>query len=523
MSSDRWTRRQFLTRGVGAGGGLALLAASGYTGYRWPGRDSTEVSKASSPTTSTTTAPAATDTEDVNHFVSRPDLRPPRVTMTRRPGSFAPSPSAPRCFFVTPKGYETTGPGEAGLMIVDSRGGLVWFLPKTATSVAPFDLQVQTYRGKPVLTWWEGTVISGYGRGTCTIADSSYRPIATVRAGNGLDADLHEFNLTPQGTALITAYRTATTDLSALGGPTAGKVLACQAQEIDIATGKVLFSWDSLDHVAVTETYQDLPGGKQEAPFDYFHINSVSLAADGDLLISSRNTWTVYKVDRSSGKIVWRLNGKKSDFTMGKGTKFYWQHHVRAHSADELSLFDDGSSPPEESESRGLVLHVDTGTMRAELVRRYVHPSRLLAANQGSVQLLDDGHVLVGWGDQPYFSEFERDGTLVADGRFPTDDQSYRAFTYGWTGQPTDEPAIAVQSDTTGGATVYASWNGSTEVHTWQILSGPSASALSSTATARRADFETVISVDRATGYFAVEALDRHGHKLGRSKAVHHA
>ncbi|MGH9101569.1 MAG: arylsulfotransferase family protein, partial [Acidimicrobiales bacterium] len=325
MAGERWGRRQFLGRAMAAGGGVVALAGSGYAGYRWP-RGSGGGSAPTSPSSPPSSVPARGDTDAVDHFVTRPDLTPPRVTVTHRRLSGLPAPAGPRYVLVSPKGYQADGPGQQGLMILDRRGRLVWFLPRPGHSSSPFDLQVQTYRGQQVLTWWQGTVVTGHGQGSCHVADSSYREIATVQAGNGLQADLHELCLTPHGTALITAYRTAAADLSAIGGPRRGQVLACQAQEVDVQSGRLLFSWDSLDHVPVTESYGKPATGKSAAPFDYFHINSVSLAPDGDLLISARNTWTVYKVARPGGEVVWRLNGKRSDFEMGGGSRFYWQH-----------------------------------------------------------------------------------------------------------------------------------------------------------------------------------------------------
>ena len=178
-----------------------------------------------------------------------------------------------------------------------------------------------------MLTWSSGVVNAvGVTTGTSYVADSSYRVIATVKAGNGAQTDLHDFRLTPQGTALVTAHRKVPADLSALGGPAKGAVLASAAQEIDVATGKVLFEWNSLDHVPLTESHQPLRGGTADTPYDYFHINSVALTPDGDLLISSRNTWTVYKVARRSGAVRWRLGGKKSGFKAGPGAAFSWQH-----------------------------------------------------------------------------------------------------------------------------------------------------------------------------------------------------
>lgn len=323
------------------------------------------------------------------------------------------------------------------------------------------------------------------------IADSSYRVISTVEAGHGLRADLHEFVITPQDTALITAYRARQADLSPLGGPSRGTVLSGVAQEIAIGTGDVLFEWDSLDHVPVTDSQQELSGGRAKSPFDYFHINSIAVAPDGDLLISSRNTWTVYKVARPGGTVRWRLGGKRSSFRMGKGAAFYWQHHARPHGDTALSVFDDGASPAEEAQSRAILLHLDTAAMEVTLARSYVHPAGLLAANQGSMQVLADGRVLVGWGNQPYFSEFLPDGTLIMDGQFPVPDQSYRAFTGDWTGHPAGRPALAARRNPAGGSTVYASWNGATEVTRWTVHAGTTPSAMAKAGSQERGGFET--------------------------------
>lgn len=404
-------------------------------------------------------------------------------------------------------------------MITDRRGRVVWFHPGIDADHALMDLQVQTYRGEPVLTWWEGKVVHGTGRGIAYMADSSYRRISSIRAGNGLTVDLHELNLTPRGTALITAYRPTETDLSAVGGPKRGKVYACQAQEVDIATGKVVFSWDSLDHVPVGDTYQKFSEGSG-APFDYFHINSVSLMPDGDLLISARNTWALYKVSRSTGEVIWRINGKHSDFEMATGTGFYWQHDSRALSASRLTVFDDGASPAEEKQSRGLFLDIDTTNRRVTLAHAYEHPAGLLAQNQGSVQLLPDGQVVIGWGNQPYFSQFTAAGELVLDARFPLDIQSYRACSFPWTGRPKDVPAVVVEPDTTGGATVYVSWNGATEVDHWEVLTGKSDSLLRPVARASWAGLETTITVNASEELVAVVGRDAAGTAIGRSQTV---
>jgi Arylsulfotransferase (ASST) len=510
------SRRQVLQ-----GGGIAVMGAGGLTlagiaGYAWPHDD--VAAAASIPTAPVT----PDDVRGVLHFVSRPDLTPAALTIAHHDGAGATSPAY---FILAPAGYPRTGPGVPGLMIMDRGGGIVWYAPNTAFPASKgqgrMDLKVQTYRGKPVLTWWEGQVIKGYGEGKAVIADSSYRTIATVRAGNGLQADLHEFVISPQDTALITAYRPVTTDLSGIGGPAKGVALSGVVQEIDIGTGKVLFEWDSLDHVPVTDTYTPFAGGTKAAPFDYLHINSIAIAPDGDLLLSGRDTSAIYKVARPSGKVAWQLGGKRSSFDMGPGATFWFQHHITPLDANTVSIFDDGGAPPQkEAQSRGILLDLDTSAMKATLKQSYTHPAGLAAANQGSMQVLDDGRVLVGWGNLPYFSEFAADGTLLLDGQFPVGDQSYRAFTADWTGHPADKPAVAARINPAGGSVVYASWNGSTELDTWTVLAGKTAGELAKAGSQRRAGFETTITVNTQGPYFAVTAGDAGGRELARSATV---
>jgi arylsulfotransferase ASST len=507
------TRRQLLGRGgaaVASVGGLAAIA-DGYLPQRALAADIASIPAAAS---------AATDNaRKVLHFVSRPDLTPPALTIADYGATGA---SDPPYFILTPSGYPRTGPGTPGLMILDRHGGIVWYAPNTAfpasKGMARVNLKVQSYQGKPVLTWWEGKINRGTGQGQAIIADTSYRTIATVSAGNGLQADLHDFVISPQDTALVTANRPVTTDLSQVRGPARGVVLSGVVQEIDIPSGRVLFEWSSLGSVPVTDTYVPFYGGTTAAPFDYFHVNSISIAPNGDLLISGRNTSTVYLVTRPTGQVAWRLGGKRSNFTMGPGATFWFQHHVLPQGGDTLSIFDDGGAPPaKEPRSRGILLSLDVMATRATLLHSYVHPAGLAAANQGSMQVLADGGVLVGWGNLPYFSQFTATGELILDGQFPVGDQSYRTFTAAWTGHPKDKPAVAARVNPAGGSVVYASWNGATEVSTWTVLAGKTADALAEVGSQPRSGFETAITVSTAGPHFAVAALGARGHVLGRS------
>jgi hypothetical protein len=181
-------------------------------------------------------------------------LNAPEVTILQNsPGQ------ADGLIFIAPKGAGIGGgpqPGPVGPEIVDSSGHVIWFSPVTNGQVAA-DFRVQSYRGKPVLTWAQQSNFGKLAGGTSVnyIADDTYHVIATVKAGNGLNADAHEFLLTPQGTALITIYDVVTADLSSLGGSKSAPVWEGSIQEIDVATGKVIFEWHSLGKVGFDESY----------------------------------------------------------------------------------------------------------------------------------------------------------------------------------------------------------------------------------------------------------------------------
>ncbi|MGH2857857.1 MAG: arylsulfotransferase family protein, partial [Solirubrobacteraceae bacterium] len=291
-------------------------------------------------------------------------------------------------------------------------------------------------------------------------------------------------------------------------------------QEVDIATGKLLFQWRSIDHVPVTDSYHTPPPPDPTTPWDYFHINSIGVdPTDQNLLISSRNTWTVYKVDRHSGEVIWQLGGMHSDFSVDRRGHFAFQHHVRRHPGGLLTIFDNESGPPNEArQSRGLVLRLDERRRHASFVRRYLHHPSVLSPALGSVQDLDNGSVFMGWGDSSWFTEYDPRGRVVLDGHLPPGCISYRAFEQAWTGRPWTHPALAV-TRARHGANLCASWNGATEHRSWRVLSGRRARSLSAVGTVDVRGFETRISVRRPHAWVAVEALDADGHVLGRSVA----
>ena len=440
-------------------------------------------------------------------FRSRPDLCPAAVRVTTQ----AHDDTAPGYIFIALK----EGAGEHGPMIIDDLGRLVWFGKYRSAR----DFKAQRYRGEPVLTWWEGTVVAGHGVGEYVVLDDSYREIARVRAGNGYRGDLHEFLITPQDTALLIAYEAVSMDLSAVGGREDGALWGGIMQEVDIETGEVLFEWHSVEHVGVEESYRK-PPYEPDYLYDYFHINSIDVDYDGDLLVSARNTCAVYKVGRDTGEVLWRLGGKMSDFEMDTRAWTAFQHDARRQRDRIITIFDNGAGPVVHPQSRGIVVELDEEKMSAALLREYTFPEKLLATSQGNMQALANGNVFVGWGSEPFISEFSQHGELLFNAQFPPNGESYRAFRFPWNGRPTDEPAVAVEQRPDDKVTLYASWNGATEVATWEVLAGPSPSRLESLGSVARDGFETAMSVQTSDLYVAVRAKHHLGRVLGTNVSV---
>ena len=447
------------------------------------------------------------------HFRSRPDLRPPVVEI-RRPARD----TAAGYIFLAPKRKVA----QAGPLILDDAGEVIWFHPLDTEGVT--DFRAQRYDGRPVLTWWRGRSERGVGDGHYVIVDDAYREVATVSAGNGLTGDIHEFLITDRNTALITIYNRLPRDLSPIGGPKEGAILEGVVQEVDIATGRVLFEWRSADEVALEESYAKVPRAERGAEadaYDYFHINSVAEDDDGNLLVSARNTHAVYKLSRTSRKVLWRLGGKRSDYRLGPGVRFAWQHDARRQPDGTVTLYDNVSDKKVRNRSsRVLVLRLDDTARRARLLRSYEHPTGLLATTQGNAQFLPDGRVFVGWGSEPYVTEFDRDGRVLLDVRFGVKGtDSYRAYRLDWRGRPADRPAVSVERD--GEEWVaYASWNGATDVARWQVLSGRDAQHVRPVATTARAGFETAVSFSTEAEVVQMRALNARGAVIGTSRTV---
>ena len=454
----------------------------------------------------------ARDYSEMQHFASQPALQPPAVEVTARsPGT------APGYVFATPYG----GPGPSGPMILDEAGKLVWFLPLPAATEAT-NLQVQRYEGQPVLTWWQGHIVpQGFGEGEEVIANSSYHSIARIHASNGYEADIHDFHLTPRDTALLTVFDPIHCNLSAAGGPRGGAVTDSIYQEIDVKTGLVRREWHSLDHIGLSDSYSSPVQSSTQWPFDFFHINSIDQLANGATLISARNTWALYELNTSTGQVLARIGGKRSDVKLGPGAATAFQHDAELQPDGYITIFDNGGVPRIHSQSRGLVVSVNAKARTDTMVTQYEHPTTLLAGSQGNIQSLPNGDVFIGWGPRPYLSEFSAAGQLLFDAHMHGSYESYRAYRFPWTSTPPGPPSIAASAThPTGPVTIYASWNGDTRTASWRVLGGISPQQLAPVATGARTGFETAIATPGAEPYVAVQALDESGAVLASSRAI---
>ncbi len=463
------------------------------------------------PHTPSTLPPRHYDEEQ--HFHSAPTLQAPILDVT------AGSPQAsPGYILASPYG----GPGPSGPEMFNANGELVWFDPLSG-DIEATNLQVQQYEGQPVLTWWQGYIPpQGFGEGEEVIDNSSYQQVGRVHAGNGHTADLHDFHLMADDTALLTVFDPIDCNLSAVGGSSAGAVTDSGFQEIDVKTGLVRREWLSLDHVGLSDSYSSPEGSSAEWPFDYFHINTVDQLAGAATLISARNTWALYELNTTTGQIQLRVGGRHSEVKQGSGAATAFQHDATAQSNGTISVFDNGATPKVHPQSRAIVLGLEPKARTETLLASYEHSSPELSSDsQGSVQALPDGDMFVGWGAEPYFSEYSSSGQLLYDAHWHGSYQSYRAYRFPWAATPAAPPAIAAASAKAGGpVTVYASWNGATEVASWRVLAGPSPTQLKPAASAPKSGFETTLATPGPEPYVAVQALNGAGAVMGTSATV---
>lgn len=481
------------------------------------------------------------DSPQVWSFVSEPHLHPMRINViTHKPGT------SHGFLFLAPYTFSLNALyGQPGALILDNKGNPIWFRPLSSPNLMNTDFRVQKLHGKKVLTFWQGSLATpptytnspggSSEPGSCYyILDKSYRVIRTVKARKGFISDIHEFLITPHHTALFLSTKVVPMDLTPYGGPQNGYIQDFAIQEIDLKTNKLIFFWDALEHIPLTDSYEPASSASETSNiWDVYHLNSIGLTdKESDILVSGRNTWTIYRINKPTGNIIWRLGGKQSDFTIGVGASFSWQHDARFLPNNIISLFDDNccessTIPPGTPPAHGLILKLDMDNMIANFKRSYFHDPNLQIASQGNVQSLENGNKFIGWGQSQYFSEYKKAGNTESDpalntlydAQMPGDNFTYRAYRHDWVGSPDYPPKIAVES-INGKSVVYASWNGSTKTEAWQVFAGDCPEHLSKIKTADKSGFETAIKVNNHGPFFKVKALNAKGRVIGVSNVV---
>ena len=331
--------------------------------------------------------------------------------------------------------------------------------------------------------------MTGYARGHGVIMDKHYQIVKSIEpVGSSVSADLHEFDLLPDGkSALMTIYHPRAYDLTAYGITNGlGYIQESVFQEVDVDSGELIFEWRSLDHVDPSEGYvapasTEISGdGMKDTPWDYFHINSIDKNAEGDYLISARHVSCIYKISGKDGHVIWRLHGAKSDFRL-ENFGFSSQHDARWHFENSthtiLSLFDNASNGYNQTEdfSTSMMVQIDHTKHTAKLLQDYKAPNPdggLLSKSQGNTQVLPNGHVITGWGSQAFLTEHLANGTCIFYGwTAMTGTMIYRVYKANWTADPLTAPNLWSYSKSKESTVFHASWNGATEVTHWKFYS----------------------------------------------------
>lgn len=451
-------------------------------------------------------------------FKSRRDLRPPEIEILKKPEDTAPGKIfiSPKIVFGAKRPQVQNGP-----MIIDDKGSPIWFASTGGNTPAGNanrvnDFRVQTYKDQPVLTYWQGRQVLGTGEGVVRIVDKTYKTIKTINAGNGYKFDFHEARITPQGTFLGIVYNPINKDLSSVGGPKRGRLIDSVVQEIDIETGLVLFEWHSEGTIPLGESYEEVKKSPKSI-FDYVHANSVSLSNDGNILVSGREVWSGYKLNRATGELMAKIGGKDSDYKMLGKAQYAYQHDIQQLPDGTLSIFDNEAAPQVRDQSRGLLLTLDDEKKTASVKQEFKHqPGKLTAGTQGSLQSLENGNFFMQWGSQGYISEFSAEGKMLFDARIARGQDSYRGYRQEWVGTPRAKPNATVVK-----SSAYASWNGATEVDEWKLLTGSSEDSVEKEiGSAKAKGFETRITLKEPGAFVAMQAVDKDGEVLGTSRAV---
>ncbi len=403
------------------------------------------------------------------------------------------------------------------LLILNDQGQLVYY-QSVADALDAWDFKEQP---NGLLSYYDQKSSTFY------LMNSHYQVADTYQAGDGYFADLHDLQILPNGNALLMSYDAETIDMSKIveGGKTNATVTGLIIQELD-PSKNVIFEWRSWDHFSFFDSTSSLT----DQNIDLVHGNSLALSNDGNLLLSSRDLNEITKINLQTGNVMWRLGGKENMFTFVNSQSFAYQHDVRELPNGDITVFDNQGTQQVPAPSEGMEYKIDEINKTVTQVWGFTHTPPVFATFLGDVQTLTDGNMVLGWGAPSQatgysfvtMTEVNPDNQTLFELVFDQPYVSYRAFRFPWQGTPSTPPTLAYKENN-GTLTLGYSWNGATEVASYQVYGGNSQQSLSLVDVEPKTDFETQSQFSNLpTGecYFQVAAMDANGKEMARSQII---
>jgi len=403
------------------------------------------------------------------------------------------------------------------LLILNDQGQLIYY-QSVADALDAWDFKVQP---NGLLSYYDQKNSTFY------LMNSHYQVVDTYQAGDGYSADLHDLQILPNGNALLMIYDAETVDMSEIvqGGKTDATVTGLVIQELD-PSKNVIFEWRSWDHFSFFDSTSSLT----DQSIDLIHGNSLALANDGNLLLSSRNLNEITKINLQTGQVMWRLGGKANMFTFVNSQTFAYQHDVRQLPSGDITVFDNQGTQQDPAPSGGLEYKLDEVNRTVTQVWGFTHSPPVFGTFMGNVQQLADGNKVLGWGAPSQakgysfvtMTEVNPDNQTVFELVFDEPYVSYRAFRFPWQGFPSTPPDLAYEME--GNTLILGySWNGATDVASYKVYGGASPLSLNLLEENPKTDFETqsyFSGLPQGECYFQVAAMDNNGNEMARSSII---
>ena len=406
----------------------------------------------------------------------------------------------PECMFLDNR----NNGGKNYVFIFDNTGSPVWYRKMMPDERG--DMKIQRNGMLTMLT-----ATGGYRR--FVGLNSHYEETTSYWATNGYVTDVHELQVLADGTYLLVGLRAETVDMSRYitGGNPYTSVTEQVIQQFTSA-GELIFQWRSWDHFDVLGM-QDLFPITLNA-FDFPHINSVDIDTDGHLLISSRSTSEVAKINRDTGEIIWRLGGTHNQFAFVNdplnGPRN--QHAFRSVGTNRYTIFDNGNlhSPPV---SRAVEYLLNPSNLTATVVWQYpaTPTTNLFSWYMGNAQRLPNGNTLINWAvwNLPKLSEVRPDGTKAFEMNWVDGYEAYRVWRCPWQGNAS-KPNLIIESYPDKVLLLFNKF-GDTNVVYYRIYGGTAPAPATVLATSSITMASLVNLTNRVTYYFRVSAVDKSG------------